>query len=222
MMQADCGHPGVTAIGSSVERETACEALETVLRWFRDLGYEIDPIVTVRFKDKVICEFNSHDGSPAACPLQVSGFYNFSQELVEITSADSPFREDRRPWGVDWGEEIAYSILEHELAHMAVAEILESDFTNLSLPWHEFLAYSIQFDIMDEPLRAGILSRFEDVQPFGSPNHVNPLIHAIDPDTFAVRAYLYMLENGVEDLIVEIIESAPDRRDSDTDYLWTP
>jgi hypothetical protein len=219
--RADCGQPGVKIIGSLEEQESACEALLTVMTRFRNLGYEFEPVVTIRFRDRVFCNFGSND-SRDECLTEVSGFYDFRRKLVEITSADSPFREDRRPWGMKWGKELSFSILQHELAHMSIGEILGTDFANLSQPWHELLAYAIQFDLMDPAMRDEILRTYRSALAFERPEQVNPLIHAMDPDAFAVRSYLYMKENGGDALIRDILARTSDWQDDGASYLWTP
>jgi len=219
---AACGYDTVEISGSPEEAEIACDALEDVLTFFSELGFAIVPTVAIHFKDRVFCDFQGQDPARESCSVQVSGLYDHNRKVVEITSAKSPFREDRTPWGIDWGAEISYSILQHELTHMAVGEILGDKFRNLSAPWHEFIAYAVQLELMSPSL----LSRALDVLPgaaaFTGTEQVHSISHAMDPDAFAIRSFLYAKDHGGGQFIVEILNRAAlGERMGNAEYLWT-
>lgn len=219
---AACGFDGVVIFGSDDEQEMACGALTGVLAYFNGLGFAIDPTVDIHFKDRVFCDFRADELSGESCTVQVSGLYDSKRRLVEMTSPDSAFRDGRQPWGVEWGPEIAYSILQHELSHMAVGEILGERFQNLSAPWHEFIAYSVQFDLMSPALRSRVMDAYPDATPFAGNGNINPVIHAIDPDAFGVRSYLHAAAHGGGQFIVDILSQAVSQgAGSGADYLWT-
>ena len=219
---AACGYDNIKISGSPEESEIACDAVGDVLTYFRDLGFTIDPTVEIHFKAQVFCDFQADNTATESCNVQVPGLYDHNRKVVEITSADSPFRDDRKPWGVDWGEEISYSILQHELTHMAVGEILGEDFRNLSAPWHEFIAYAVQFELMGPSLRSRVLNAYPDAKAFADPGNINPVIHAIDPDAFGVRSYLYATAQGGRQFVADVIDRATaERLGGSADYLWT-
>ncbi len=218
---AGCATGAITIIGSAEEEQAACAALDSVLGWFREIGFEPNLVATVHFKDAVFCDFTEGADGRAVCQVQVSGLFDLSRWTVEITSADSPRRESRRPWGIDWGPEIAYSILQHELTHLAVAGVLGEGFSDLAAPWHEFIAYAVQFDLMDPDLRARILDGYPDIGPFSRPESINSTIYGADPDLFALRAWFYMRENGGSDLIRAILDGEVGLPADGVDYLWT-
>jgi hypothetical protein len=177
--------------------------------------------VEIRFMERVFCDFPARNGMPG-CSVQVSGLYDHSRKVVEITSADSPFREDRKPWGIEWGPEISCSILQHELTHMAVGAILGDRFGDLGVPWHEFIAYAVQFELMPPSLRSRALDARPDATAFASAGHVNAMSHAMDPDAFAIRSYLYEDAHGGGPLVAEIIgRAASGVAGGDAEYLWT-
>ncbi len=218
---AGCATGTITIIGSVEEEQAACAALDSVLEWFREIGFDLDLVATVHCKDAVFCEFTEGADGRDVCQVQVSGLFDFSRWTVEITSADSPHRQLRQRWGIDWGPEIAFSILQHELTHLAVAGVLREGFRDLAAPWHEFIAYAVQFDVMDPALRARILDGFPGVGLFSRPESINPTIYGADPDLFALRPWFYMRENGGGDLIRAILDGEVGASASDVNYLWT-
>lgn len=220
--RADCGFPGVRILGSAEEAEVACAALDSVLSWFAGNDQPFTPTVTIRFLDRVFCDFPAQPSGLPACTVQVSGLFDFDRGVIEITSADSPYRATRHPWGIDWGPEIAFSVLQHEMVHMAVAHILGPDRSHLSVAWHELVAYAVQFDLMDPHLRARILERYADATPFRHPDNVNAVIYGIDPDLFGVRAWLYVMANGNAAGLMSILRGAPEQTLGRADFFWTP
>jgi hypothetical protein len=217
-----CGFDTVEIFGSHEEEEITCDALEDVLQFFSDLGFTIVPTVEIYFKDRVFCDFQGQDPSRKSCSVQVSGLYDHTRKVVEITSANSPFRQNRTPWGIEWGAEISYSILQHELAHMAVGAILGAEFRNLSTPWHEFIAYAVQFELMTPSLLSRALESLPGATAFTSTQQVHSISHAMDPDAFAIRSFIYERDNGGGQLIVEILNRAAlGEGMGDTEYLWT-
>ena len=61
---------------------------------------------------------------------------------LQVTSGRRDIQRERRPWGIAWGQPIAYSILEHELVHAIVANSLGNRYQKLAKVWHEFIAYA--------------------------------------------------------------------------------
>lgn len=70
------------------------------------------------------------------------------------------------------------SFLRHELAHIAVWQILGREAERLPHEWREFIAYAIQLDLLDP--------------------EVNEFTYGMNPDVFAVGAYLTYSERGAE------------------------
>ena len=93
------------------------------------------------------------------------------------------------------------SFLRHELAHIGVWQILGPDARRLRHEWHEFLAYSIQLDLMDGPLVRTLLANYPDARAFGDLTEVNEFVYGMNPDQFAVMAYLTYREKGAKDFV---------------------
>lgn len=71
--------------------------------------------------------------------------------------------------------------------------------------WHEFIAYAVQFDLMDPMLKHKVMQNYPGVEPFEHPENVNQFVHAFDPDKFGVCAYLFAQSRGGADFLREIL-----------------
>lgn len=196
---ADCGAAGVEVVGTDEEVAVACDALDDVRDYFGRLGFTLEPSVEISFQEEVLLEVDEGDD------YRVSGCFIAPLHRIEVTSWTSASQAERRPWGVDWGREIVASITRHELVHMAISEVLGEQDQRVGVPWHEFIAYAVQFELMDPTLRGRILESYADLSPFTSPDHVNVFLHGADPDAFGVRSYLYAQERGGIDFIRSIL-----------------
>lgn len=218
--ETDCGFAGVTVEGGPAEIERSCVAIARVLEAFAAMGFRIDPKFSLVFRERVfvdvVAEPRRADGEREA--LQVSGFFDSRRRLIEITSFDSAYQRSRRPWGVDWGPQIAESILHHELAHMATFAVLGDGYSRIGRAWLEFIAYSIEFEVMSPPLKARILANNAELEGFASIWEVNGFVHNADPDGFGLRSHLMTQANGGLEFIRRVI--AGDVSFSRTDVLW--
>lgn len=218
-----CGFERVFVSGTAEEVEDACRAIDQVLSYFRNLGYKPDPEVSILFQEHVEIDMYQHGYEPRAeqpaGKSEVSGYYDFRHKELQITSGRGILR-DRKPWGIVWGESIAYSILQHELTHAIVANMLGSRYRKLGRAWHEFIAYSVQFELMDRDLRSNVLRNYPDAEPFRYVESVNAIVHAADPDAFGVSAYLFTEVNGGPDFIQRILAGNVSFSTDDFDCLW--
>lgn len=201
---AECGYENVTISGSTKDKANTCQALHEVLGYFYDIGFKFDPVVRVSHRDNVFIDLF---GEATDEMMQVSGCYDPVQRSIQITSGDSGRKDERRPWGIKWGEEMAYSILQHEMVHMGVKEVLGEDYKGLDRVWNEFIAYAVQFELMAEDLRAEILENYPETESFKSLLSINAVTYAADPDSFGIRAYLYAQEHGGRQLVRGILSN---------------
>lgn len=193
---AACGHDRVSVAGTPAEIEAACAALADVRGYFQDLGFKVEPTVRIAFSDEVFISLYDPWGAVRPARLQVSAYYDATKRAISTTSPSSTKRGDRKPWGLEWGPDIALSILRHELSHMFSHEILGARYGRMSKPWLEFIAAAVQFDLMAPDLRARIRNGFPDAEPFAFPEQVNAMIYGFDPDEFALRAHIHTQANG--------------------------
>ena len=150
----------------------------------------------------------------------VSGYYDFRRRGLQITSGRRDIQRARRPWGIEWGQSIGYSILQHELVHAIVANQLGSKYQKLAKAWHEFIAYSVQLDLMDRELKSKVLANYPNVKPFQFPESVNPITYAADPDEFGISAYLFTEMNGGPRFIGQIIAKEVPFSTEEFEFLW--
>jgi len=210
---AACGYRGVTVSGSASEIADTCRALSEILAYFQRLGFEIRPVVGVSFKRSV---WLNPEG-PANKKVRVSGLFDAKRGTIVVTSWNSDLRSKRRPWGIPWRAPIAHSVLQHEFVHLAVAEIAGQ---GLGRTWREFIAYAVEFELMDRNLRARILKNYPHVEAFESPENVNPFIYSFDPDAFGLRAYLYTRTHGGPAFIRRLLTGNVSFRTETNEYFW--
>ncbi|MEZ5816947.1 MAG: DUF6639 family protein [Hyphomicrobiaceae bacterium] len=203
--RAECGHKRVSTSGPASDTARVCEALNGVLRYFAAIGFTIEPDIRIVFRDRVLIDVYNADNREKAGKLQVSGFYNAAARVIEVTSGASTTREARRPWKQSWSADVSYSILQHELAHMAMRHALGQRYGGISKPWLEFTANAVQFDLMKPELRTAILASYPGLTPFASTDQVNGLTYGLDPDAFAVMAHLFVRANGGADFIRRLL-----------------
>uniref|UniRef100_A4WYL8 Uncharacterized protein n=1 Tax=Cereibacter sphaeroides (strain ATCC 17025 / ATH 2.4.3) TaxID=349102 RepID=A4WYL8_CERS5 len=221
---AACGLAGVSVSGSAEEVAEACDVLAEVTGYFRALGFSLEPEVTVVFADRIEIELPAEPSGTepsAAVRAQISGCYDFRQDRVCVVSGHRDLPHDRQPWGLDWSPPVARSILTHELVHAAVSDILGPQTPDLGMVWHEFIAYAVQFHLMPPALRAEVLARHPEATAFAAPERVNPMSYALDPDAFAISAFLFAEEQGGGAFIRQLLTGSAPFSTDEFQLLWT-
>jgi hypothetical protein len=215
-----CDHAHVGIVGSDAERAEACRAIQEVTAYFAAIGFTFEPRATIRFKERVVIALFEYESGRPVAGLDVSGFYDAERRLIEVSTASSQFRKGRDPWGIPWGAPAAYSILRHEIAHMAVREILAERYRDrFSKAWLEYIACAVQFALMPVELRDRILAGYASRPSFSFVEEINGLTHGADPDAFAVNAYRHSEENGGPDFIRRLLVEQAGF--STREILWT-
>jgi hypothetical protein len=221
---AACGHEGVSITGTADEAGDACRALAEVLRYFEKIGLRAEPIVSISFQDQVYIDMFPQTYEPANRDSvgrnRVSGYYDFRSKELQVTSGRHDLHRERKPWGIEWGQPIAYSILQHELTHAIVANILGSEYPKFAKAWLEFIAYSVQFDLMERELKRKVLANYPDTRPFQFPENVNAVVYAADPDEFGVAAHLFTEANGGAAFVREIVTKEAPFSIREFEFLW--
>jgi hypothetical protein len=218
---AACGHDGVAVSGTAEEVADACPALSAVLGWFARHGYGVEPVVTVVFEATVTIDTRDASGGPDSGTAEVSGFYDNRLDTVRVASASRRADKTRAPWGIPWGAPIAHSILEHELAHAVMADLLGAAYGRVGRAYHEYVAYVVQFAVMDPALRGAVLAANPGIEPFPGREAVNGILLAADPEGFGIRAHLYAQTPDGAALLAEILDGRSPAGGS-VDSFWTP
>ncbi|MBK8084183.1 MAG: hypothetical protein IPK28_10305 [Devosia sp.] len=199
---ADCGTSGIKVVGTTEEVGVACEAVAGVGSYFDALGLPVEPRLTIEFSDKV--EVSIGDGAH----LPVSGCYDPEGQRIQIRRWNANLADAPRPWGLPWDRDAASSVAAHEVVHAALWVLLEGDPHRLAPAWHEFVAYAVQLDLMDDDTRERIL-REASAEAFATPESVNVIAYGFDPDLFGLRSYLFARERGAS-FIRRLIEDDVD------------
>lgn len=210
---ADCGRVSVRITGTADEQISACRALDEVLSYFEAGGLRVEPRLTVRFEPSV---FVRSRGSPANASgaVSVSGSYEGSTNEIRILNSETGSVR-RHPWGLSWDAAMAFSVLEHEIVHAVIAQIMGERYAKLPQAWHEALAYAVQIDLMPTRLREEVLARYPAEEGFANSLEINGIVYGLDPDHFAVAAYrTYEGGRGI-DFLKKAIDFEPEMIDLD-------
>lgn len=202
--QADCNRQHVVVLGTLEERENVCRALSEVQRYFAQRGITLEFELTIRFQSRIEVTTNNQFMHTVE-HWPVSGYYRATTKELYMTQAKAPWTAERTPWHLPWNGEVEFSILEHEIIHAAIAQIMGENYRKLPHPWHEVLAYAIEISLMKPDLRAKVLANFPNVQAFGSNLEINSMIYGLDPDAFAIAAYKTYLKNSEFEWVKRVI-----------------
>lgn len=200
-----CGHAGARVTGTTEEMQVACRGIALVDAFFEAAGLSYDLQVSIVFRDRV--EIALGEGTS----LAVLGFYDVDRSLIELVRWSAPVPE-QLPWNLSWSREVVLATATHELAHAAVQAILGEDSQRLALPWQEFIAYVVQFEVMSEASRTQILERYRQAEAFPSATAVNAISYGLDPALFGLSSYLFAKERGGARFVASIISGDVDFR----------
>jgi hypothetical protein len=186
---------GITTEGSLEEVATACDSYLRVQAYFARLGFDRSLTLRVRFQDTVRLD-GPVDGYP------VTGLFVPADALIEMTSLDSAVPARALHWNQPWTRPIAASILDHEFAHAFVSAVQSNP---LPQSWNEFVAYAVQFELIQPALREAILAAYPGAEPHQQRSEVCDMNYLIDFDLLGVRSYLTAEASGGPDYIKKIL-----------------
>jgi hypothetical protein len=177
------------------EANGVCAAINQVIQYFANEGMEIGLQVTVLFQREVYVE--AVNGlTNVRYPLPVSGVFRPDRNEIQMVDSGSAWKYRRRPWRLAWDRQLADSILQHEIVHAVINQLMGSKRGRLPRAWHEALAYAVQIDLMNEGLRTRVLAQYPTQERFSSTLEINDFVHGFDPDAFAVAAYKTYASEG--------------------------
>ncbi|TAJ81806.1 DUF6639 family protein [Reyranella sp.] len=183
-----CGYKAVVVIyRGTAELAAACDALNEVTAYFRAIGFEAAPVVSVEFADRPADDTGAH------------GYFDRPGARVVVYRAGAV-----RPWSLSWNLAVAASFLRHELVHAMVWRVGKEP-NRLPREWHEFIAYAIQLDLMDPNILERVLASQADVQPFDELIAVNEFTYGMGPEAFAVAAYKTYRARGGAQLVRQLL-----------------
>jgi hypothetical protein len=187
---------------TAIETKAACESLEKIAVYFQSLGANVSGFkIKFIFADQVLL--------PAEKPedrVPAHGYFDTDDNSIHMTHFDSASQTERMPWGFLWTEEMAASFLLHEVSHLNAISFMGNSFRQLPHFWHEFLAYSIQVELMPAELKTKILQFTPDTPAFESPSAVNSFFYEVDPEKYAIRSYRSMKAWGGASFLKDLMD----------------
>jgi hypothetical protein len=102
-----------------------------------------------------------------------------------------------------------------------MADLLGEGYARVGRAHHEYVAYVVQFALMDPALRSAILDANPGIEPDPGHEAVNGILHAADPEGFGIRAHLFARIPDGAALLPEILDGRLPAGGS-VDLLWTP
>lgn len=183
-----CGYKEVVVTyGDTAELVAACDALNEVTAYFRAIGFEAAPLVSVAFADQPADHTAPH------------GYFDPAGPRVVVYRSAAVL-----PWGLSWNLALAASFLRHELVHVMVWRVGREP-KRLPREWHEFIAYAIQLDLMGAKVLDRVLASRADVQPFDDLLAVNEFTYGMGLEAFAVAAYKTYRARGGAQLVQQLL-----------------
>lgn len=195
--EAACGYNGVVIEGAKpAEEKAACASVERLTTYFRSLGIEAaEPTIHFYFKPQVLLP---------GTDISVHGYFDTDDNSIHMTHFDG--QAERMPWGFAWSEAMASSFLLHEVAHLFAISYMGNDFRKLERHWHEFLAYSLQIELMEPELKSRLLQFSGDAKAFEKAADVSSLHYEMDPDRYALRAFLSSRKWGGDSFLKNLLD----------------
>lgn len=192
-----CGYESVTIKGAkAAEERAACDSIEKLSSYFRALGIETAaPTINFHFKPEVILP---------GTDIRVHGYFNTDDNSIHMTHFEG--QAMRMPWGFAWSEAMASSFLLHEVAHLYAISYMGDNFRALQRHWHEFLAYSLQVELMEPELKGRLLQFNGGAKAFDTPVNVSSMHYEMDPEGYALRAYLSTEKWGGKDFVKKLLD----------------
>ena len=160
----------------------------------------MDPELTMQFRPEVYVEMVNPVTKETRL-VRVSGRYLVGAKELQMTSFNARWILQRKPWGLAWDADMSRSILQHEIIHATMAQLMGANYGKLPHAWHEALAYAVQIDLMPPDLRARVLAQYPLEEGFASTLQINDLTYGLDPDVFSVAAYRTYVKNGGLDFL---------------------
>lgn len=185
---------------NALESNAACTSLAKVFAYFQAMGATVaEPKITIVFETQVYLP-----GPEPRTP--VHGYFDTDDHSIHITHFDSASQKERMPWGLVWSEAMAESFLLHEISHLFAISYMGDAFRELPHFWQEFLAYSIQIELMEPGLKQRLLQFSGGAKAFDNPESVTSFHYQMDPEGYALRSYLSYAAWGGPKFLKDLID----------------
>ena len=185
---ASCGSDSIRISGATAqEAELACAGIADAIGFFAARGFATDIAIDVSVDEDAV---TVDDGGLA---FPVLGRFHPDDDRIIMTSLASQraMAQDRPAFRMPFAAAQFREVVAHETAHaLAERNFSHADPSRLV---HEYIAYIVQMATMAPTRRAAILGNYA-TGPFETVLEINPMVYGIAPDVFAVKAWLYFVE----------------------------
>jgi hypothetical protein len=167
-----------------LEQALSMQAYEEVRAYYEELGYAIpeDAVPSVLFEDRI-----SLDGRKVPDAL---GLFDPDPMSIHLVHFESDKFQERGFLGAPPSVELYYSIIVHEFAHYVNALVSPG----LLPPADEFIASTVQLELMDPDTRRNVLASTE-IKKFSSCRDIILSAYWFAPDNFILACYCYSSEH---------------------------
>jgi hypothetical protein len=177
-----CPDSGVVVTGASdIEVREVCRGVSELGGFLASIGIALPAAVTVRVV--------GGEGAPALEAGAVGHYDGPRHEVLMRPCGEVAAQTVRRPpEAASEGERTVWrSYVVHELAHAAI----HASCTFVRRAAHEYVAVVAQYLSLPDELRAAMLARHPDVEPFARESEISDVYYEIDPQRFAVKSWLH-------------------------------
>lgn len=179
---AECNYDRLFIKDATAEEVAAtCDYLERLKLAFAQVGISVEPKGTIFFEDQAVSPVNG---------VSVHGYFDSDVNEIHMTHLKAGVQTQSTPFGMVKSVEIMETFLLHELIHMYVFAYMGDTMTKITPVWHESIAYSLQFQLMNSKTREMILKYNASLVAFSDSSYINPMFYGVDPDQYAIRVYL--------------------------------
>lgn len=175
---------------SAYDAKLACAGAADAVAFLSQQGFTVDTVMRIDILDSV---FLHSEEKPS---FRILGQFDAKQNRIMVTSINGQrdMAKEKPIFGVPYDVALFRSVVAHEVAH-AIAE----DNFHVEEPTrmaHEYIAYIVQLATMPPQLSQRVFASIPS-QGFESELEINPMVYGLNPDVFAVKAYLHYLRPEV-------------------------
>ncbi|HAH07402.1 MAG TPA: hypothetical protein DCM05_12935 [Elusimicrobia bacterium] len=194
LKEADCGSEWVSVVSQDEETAAlACEGFRRALGFMLARGYQPKSKLTIIAADRFPDRYREMVGDLID---NMHGFYDTDTREVYMKSLRwfMESEAERTPLGVGPSRELYVSYFAHEAGHHLSVQAFAKAPQLIARPHGEFISYALQLETMAEGLKNNLFKRFEAAGggAFSSVESINGFAHDADPQSFAVKSYLFL------------------------------
>lgn len=198
LASAVCGYEQLTVQNATPEEVTAtCDYLERLKTEFGKMDIVVEPKGTIFFEDQAVSPVNG---------VSVHGYFDSDVSEIHMTHLKAGVNTPSTPFGLVKSVELMETFLLHELIHMYVFAYMGDSMSRITRVWHEALAYSLQFRLMNTKTREMILKYNPSLTAYSDDSYINSMFYGTDPDQFAIRAHLAFENWGGLEYIKDLMD----------------